>query len=389
MAIPRLFISSTCYDLQEIRFQLRRFIQEIGYEPIMSEFGDIFYDLGKHVQDACKEEITRSNIFILIVGNNYGSLYHRHSDKGAVPDSVTLQEFRKALEVGIPKYIFLNRFVQHDFENYRRTLSKQLARHFSEKKIEEADVEKTRTYIKERFDATYPFPQEAYRYVFYFLDIIYSLDINNAVFPFESFEDIRETLRKQWAGFFYEALTKERTIAIEKVELLGKRLDKIEQHLRSLAESTSTSQDKDKLTIDIKKLASEFNMADLEQMQDKINQLLSDILYDIDDNLNMVRRFTLQERLDSDSAANWLSHLNDLIQNYKWSKYIPITEIMSGFKYKYWEARENVDYKTLFEFCGIFNGLSDNDREAFVNSVSLKLNTLYEPEPEVTDLEPF
>ena len=45
MAVPRVFISSTCYDLQEIRFQLRRFIQDIGYEPVMSEFGDIFYDL--------------------------------------------------------------------------------------------------------------------------------------------------------------------------------------------------------------------------------------------------------------------------------------------------------------------------------------------------------
>ena len=50
MAAPRIFISSTCYDLQEIRFQLRRFIQDIGYEPVMSEFGDIFYDLGDHVQ---------------------------------------------------------------------------------------------------------------------------------------------------------------------------------------------------------------------------------------------------------------------------------------------------------------------------------------------------
>ena len=45
MAIPRIFISATCYDLQEICFQLRRFIQEVGYDPVMSEFGDIFYDL--------------------------------------------------------------------------------------------------------------------------------------------------------------------------------------------------------------------------------------------------------------------------------------------------------------------------------------------------------
>jgi hypothetical protein len=362
----------------------------MGYEPISSEFGDIFYDLGKHVQDACKDEITKSNIFVLIVGNNYGSLYHRPGDKSAIPDSVTLQEFRKALEVGIPKYIFLNRFVQHDFENYRRVLSKQLIKHFSEKNIEPSDVEKTTTLIKERFDSTYPFPQDAYRYVFYFLDIIYSLDINNAVFPFESFEDIRETLKKQWAGFFYDALTKQRTIAIEKVELLGKRLDKIEQHLRLLAESSSSSQDKNKLTIDIKSLASDINLTDLEQIQDKINSVISEIINGYDDFGNYTPRFTLKKEVTSHTASLWLSHLNELIQNYKWSKFIPIKEILSGFQFSWWTAHADVPYKVLFELCSIFNSLSESDQEPFLNTVTLRLNEFYSPDQEgPTDLEPF
>lgn len=40
MATPRIFVSSTCYDLQEIRFQLRSFIQEYGYEAVLSELND-------------------------------------------------------------------------------------------------------------------------------------------------------------------------------------------------------------------------------------------------------------------------------------------------------------------------------------------------------------
>ena len=79
MATPRLFISSTCYDLHEVRFQLRRFIEEIGYEPVMSEFGDIFYDLHQHVHDSCRDEVAKCNMFLLIVGNNYGTVYHRHT----------------------------------------------------------------------------------------------------------------------------------------------------------------------------------------------------------------------------------------------------------------------------------------------------------------------
>jgi hypothetical protein len=150
MATPRVFISSTCYDLNEVRFQLRRFITEIGYEPVLSEFGDIFYDLSSHVQDACRDEVARCNLFILVVGNNYGSLYHRGQVTDAIPDSVTLQEFRKALEVGVPKFIFVNRFVHHDHGNYRRALERSLTAHFSSHKVDDAEIESTRQEIKQR-----------------------------------------------------------------------------------------------------------------------------------------------------------------------------------------------------------------------------------------------
>ena len=76
MAVPRVFISSTCYDLQEIRHNLRNFIGSFGYEPVMSEFGDIFYEYDQHVQDACLKEIEKCNMFLLVIGNNYGSMYH-------------------------------------------------------------------------------------------------------------------------------------------------------------------------------------------------------------------------------------------------------------------------------------------------------------------------
>ena len=103
MAIPRIFVSSTCYDLHEIRHQLHQFILEFGFEPVMSEFEDIFYSNELHVQDSCLEEIPKCNFFILIIGNNYGSIFHRDKNK-LVPESVTLKEFRKALEIKIFKH---------------------------------------------------------------------------------------------------------------------------------------------------------------------------------------------------------------------------------------------------------------------------------------------
>lgn len=378
MAVPRIFISSTCYDLQEIRFQLRHFINDIGYEPVMSEFGDIFYDLRQHVQDACKEEIVRSNIFLLIVGNNYGSIYHKHISEPKLPDSVTLQEFRKALEVGIPKYIFINRFVQHDFENYRRILSKDISKYFSENDVADTEIEKIKSMVKVKFDQTYPFPQEAYRYVFYFLDIIYNLDINNAIYPFESFENIKDSLRKQWAGYFYDALTKERTVALEEIQKIDGRLEKIEKQLRLLAEGSKVSNDKGQLIINIDKLTNELDLENLEALQDKIHSIITSILYD--DYLNP--RITIKEMFDEKTALQFLKDLSEVVKTFKWSKFVPVTEIIKRVGFRYWKNRSDILYKDCMTLDGIAKSLDDEDRALLSNTIAVKFNELYEPEPE-------
>ncbi|MBW2570128.1 MAG: DUF4062 domain-containing protein [Deltaproteobacteria bacterium] len=43
MAKPRIFVSSTYYDLKHIRAPLEIFIESLGYESILSEKGDIAY----------------------------------------------------------------------------------------------------------------------------------------------------------------------------------------------------------------------------------------------------------------------------------------------------------------------------------------------------------
>ena len=43
MARPRVFISSTFYDLKHVRASLDLFIEGLGYDSILSEKGDIAY----------------------------------------------------------------------------------------------------------------------------------------------------------------------------------------------------------------------------------------------------------------------------------------------------------------------------------------------------------
>jgi len=38
MRKPCVFVSSTCYDLKQVRADIRQFIEDRGMEPLLSEF---------------------------------------------------------------------------------------------------------------------------------------------------------------------------------------------------------------------------------------------------------------------------------------------------------------------------------------------------------------
>lgn len=399
MATPRLFVSSTCYDLQEIRFQLRNFIREFGYDAVMSDFDDIFYNYESHVQDSCLDEISKCQLFILVVGNNYGSIYHQDKQDNKIPDSVTLREFRKALEVKVYKHIFINKFVDYDYKNYKRALDKATLKYFQENNVPDAEIETARTTIKTDFDEVYHFPYESYKYVFYFLDIIHDLKENNAINGFETFADIKETLRKQWAGFMYESLTRKDKAVNILIQPLENKIDKIEKSLSKLIESKTESGD-NKLTFDISSLVRETNLENLEAVQDKIQQLLFDIRFNTqwtdDGDEHTTQRIYFDKRFTNDMTKNWLETLKDLVQGFKWSKEIHAETVFKGFplsKYNKWHYE--IPYKVLFELYTLYNSLETNDQAVFVNTVSQELNKNYDkptpppkPQAPVDDL-PF
>jgi hypothetical protein len=398
MASPRLFVSSTCYDLQEIRFQLRNFIQDFGYDAVMSEFDDIFYSYESHVQDSCLEEISKCQLFILVVGNNYGSFYHQDKQVNKVPDSVTLREFRKALEVKVYKHIFINKYVDYDYKNYKRALDKVTLKHFQENEIADEEVETVRGTIKKEFDYSYHFPYDSYKYVFYFLDIINELKENNAISQFESFADIKGTLRKQWAGFMYESLTRRDKVVNSIIQPLEAKIDKLERSLNKLIESKTETID-NKLTFDLSTLVRETSLENLEAVQNKIDELLYNVRwYDFwtEDGENIVgQRVFFSKRFSPEMAREWLESLRALTQSFKWSKQIHIETVFKGFpitKFSKWHCE--IPYRTLFELYTLYNSLEADDKTGLVNAVCQELNKNYdkptlEKKPDIIDDLPF
>ncbi len=100
MAKVNIFVSSTCYDLSQIRDDLKQSIIDLGHNPILSELKDFPIDPLLSNTENCISAINKeADIFVLIIGDRYGAVLE--SGK-----SITNTEFITALNKGIPIYTF-------------------------------------------------------------------------------------------------------------------------------------------------------------------------------------------------------------------------------------------------------------------------------------------
>jgi len=96
-----IFVSSTCYDLSQIRADLFDFIENLGNNPILSEYLNFPVNPAKNTITNCIDAVKDSaDIFILVIGNRYGNTVNNGK-------SITNSEFLTARNKGIPIYVFI------------------------------------------------------------------------------------------------------------------------------------------------------------------------------------------------------------------------------------------------------------------------------------------
>jgi hypothetical protein len=186
MAKPRVFVSSTYYDLKYIRASLDLFVDSLGFEPVLSEKGDIAYAPDRPLDESCYREVENADIFVLIVGGRYGaevSSGAREVQKTFFDryESITKKEYGAAAERDIPVYILIEKGVYSEYQTFSR--NKDI------KNINYAHVDSVN--------------------VFVLIEEILSKPRNNPVHTFEKFEEIESWLREQWAGLFRELLRRQ------------------------------------------------------------------------------------------------------------------------------------------------------------------------------------
>lgn len=100
-----MFVSSTCYDLAQVRENISAFCASMGISSLVSEQGSFPVDPSASTIENCLRAVReRADIFLLVVGGRYGSL----NEAG---QSVTNLEYLEAQAANIPKYVFVKREV--------------------------------------------------------------------------------------------------------------------------------------------------------------------------------------------------------------------------------------------------------------------------------------
>lgn len=237
MPSPKVFVSSTCYDLGMAREQIRSFLIGLGYDPIMSEYSDVLFDPRLHTHTSCLQEIPNADMIVLLVGSRFGGtaipealqlidierLQNSSFDVTVLdhPEtlSVTQLEVLKAIDSSIPIFAFVDEKVWHDHLVYQK--NKELVDTINFPSIDNA---------------------ESARFIFEFLNFLRQRTEGNSVISFSKIEDIECHLRKQWGALFQRLLQEQREGRTEekRVLALSEQLEDLKTAVLSSMENSQT-----------------------------------------------------------------------------------------------------------------------------------------------------
>lgn len=234
---PKVFISSTIYDFRDLRSALKYWLEELGYDVLLSEHNDFPAQVDLNSYDSCLRAIDESDYFIVFVGSRVGGWYNEASRI-----SITQAEYRRAYERLVAGKIKLLAFVRRDVWDIRED-RKELERLLTSEALHHAELEEKdiRTIAKHpsKFandaDFTFSFLNEIAR-----VEEMKAAVADKGPFPpgnwihqFSEFRDIIDTLRVELRF----------GINLRRVALLANLRAEIESNLRLLLDRSGDEND--------------------------------------------------------------------------------------------------------------------------------------------------
>ncbi|MGN6568251.1 MAG: DUF4062 domain-containing protein [Flavipsychrobacter sp.] len=165
MAKPRIFISSTCFDLNDARSELTDFLEKYNFEVLNSQLKNFGVSPKKHSHTACLDQVENADFFVVIVGKRRGGTFIG-SEK-----SITNEEYNLAVKRGIPIIICVDKQVDNTMPLYKKNPSANFT----------GIVDDIR--------------------IFHFVEYIKSASEDNWVFQYENVNDIKDILKSQFSYY--------------------------------------------------------------------------------------------------------------------------------------------------------------------------------------------
>ena len=194
MARPRVFVSSTYYDLKQVRADLEMFIRSLGYEPVLHERGQVPYGRDDKPERYAYDEVGTCDILVSIIGGRYGT-QAKNSE-----NSISQKELKTALDAGKAVYIFIEKSVYTEYQ----------------------------TYLMNKANDTVKYRHVDNTAIFTFIEECLALPANNPMLPYESAQELVQLLREQWAGLFQRYLqdhtTRQEREPLEDIKATAKTL---------------------------------------------------------------------------------------------------------------------------------------------------------------------
>lgn len=168
---PSVMVSSTFYDLKQVRADLSEFLIEgLGYRALLSEHASFPVDPDVDTFENCRRRVeNEADMLVLVVGGRYGSIDDRSAK------SITNLEYMAARSKGIPIYVFVDARILTILPTWVRNPSGDFS--------DVVDTPKLFAFVQEIREQ-----QKSW------------------VFPFEMAQDIVSTLKAQFAHQFLEGL---------------------------------------------------------------------------------------------------------------------------------------------------------------------------------------
>ena len=203
MAVPRVFISSTYYDLKEVRNTIGNFVTNMGYEAIMHERAGVAYTQDKPLEEDCYHELASCDIVVCVIGSKFGS------QSSLNEFSVTMNEVKNAIKHKKKVYIFIARDM------------------FIENKTYEQNKDNT------SFKSAYTDDLRIHNFI---LELRNNVKIH-VVESFETTDDIVRVLKNQFAGLFQNLLARDASVTESKTVL---DLDETASEIKELVDALTT-----------------------------------------------------------------------------------------------------------------------------------------------------